>query len=242
MSNINATKRETLKGVFAESIRGNNGFIQDLNEDLIEIEPIIESFTPSCEGFDTKIVALASSINSIKSEIVVLHTNAYNVGCGTTVGISTMRQDTLLNLSYKISDENYVDPDHSDFDLPVNNPYDVVSIALTSGNVGYGTFSKHVPDDPTTGIGTLYASIGSGGPSCPSFATQITAKEDQITSLRNELVSLATKVNAIKEERVPYHYRRFRDKVDIIELNAKNARINIAAEALNNPIYDPYTT
>ena len=122
MSNINATKRETLKGVFAESIRGNNGFIQDLNEDLIEIEPIIESFTPSCEGFDTKIVALASSINSIKSEIVVLHTNAYNVGCGTTVGISTMRQDTLLNLSYKISDENYVDPDHSDFDLPVNNP------------------------------------------------------------------------------------------------------------------------
>lgn len=242
MSNINATKRETLKGVFAESIRENTGFIQDLNEDLIEIEPIIESFTPSCEGFDTKIVSLASSINSIKSEIVVLHTNAYNVGCGTTVGISTMRQDTLLNLSYKISDENYVDPDHSDFDLPVNNPYDVVSIALTSGNVGYGTFSKHVPDDPTTGIGTLYASIGSGGPSCPSFATQIAAKETEITSLRNELVSLATKVNAIKEERVPYHYRRFRDKVDIIELNAKNARLNIAAEALSNPIYDPYTT
>lgn len=242
MSNINATKRKTLKGVFAESIRGNNGFIQDLNEDLIEIEPIIESFTPSCEGFDTKIVALASSINSIKSEIVVLHTNAYAVGCGTTVGISTMRQDTLLNLSYKISDENYVDPDHSDFDLPVNNPYDIVSIALTSGNVGYGTFSKHVPDDPTTGIGTLYASIGSGGPSCPSFATQIVAKETEITSLRNELVSLATKVNAIKEERVPYHYRKFRDKVDIIELNAKNARLNIAAEALSNPIYDPYTT
>lgn len=242
MSNINGIKKETLKGVFAESVRGNIGFIQDLNEDLIEIGPIIESFTPSCEGFDTKIVSLVSNINSIKSEIVVLHTNAYAVGCGNTVGISTMFQDTVLNLSYKVSDENYVDTDHSDFDLPVNNPFDVVSTVLTSGNVGYGTFSKHVPDDPTTGIGTLYASIGSGGPSCPGFASQIAVKEDQITSLRNELISLASKVNSIKEERVPYHYRRFRNKVDIIELNEKNAKLNIAAEALSNPIYDPYTT
>lgn len=242
MSNINGIKKETLKGVFAESIRTHNGFIQDHNEDLIEIEPIIESFTPSCEGFDTKIVSLVSNINIIKSEIVVLHTNAYAVGCGNTVGISTMFQDTVLNLSYKVSDENYVDTDHSDFDFPVNNPFDVVSTVLTSGNVGYGTFSKHVPDDPTAGIGTLYASIGSGGPSCPGFASQITAKEDQITSLRDELISLASKVNAIKEERVPYHYRRFRNKVDIIELNEKNAKLNIAAEALNNPIYDPYTT
>lgn len=242
MSDINRIKRETLKAVFAESTRDNNGFIADANNDNIDIAPIIESFTPSCEGFDRRIVALASSINSIKSEIVVLYTNAYDVGCGTTVGISTMFQDTVLNLSYKISDENYVDPDHSDFDGPVNNPYDIVSIALTSGNVGYGTFSKHIPDDPTTGIGSTYADIGSGGPSCPGYATQIAAKETEITSLRNELISLTDPVNVIKEERVPYHYRRFRNKVDVIELNEKNTKLNIAAEALNNPIYDPYTT
>ena len=85
MSDINRIKRETLKAVFAESTRDNNGFIADANNDNIDIAPIIESFTPSCEGFDRRIVALASSINSIKSEIVVLYTNAYDVGCGTTV-------------------------------------------------------------------------------------------------------------------------------------------------------------
>jgi hypothetical protein len=240
MSNINAIKRETLKGVLAETIRGNIGFIQDSNQDLIEIEPIIESFTPSCEGFDTKILSIASQIQNIQSDIVNLYEIAYNAGCGGAVG--DYFQDTVENLSYKISDENYVDPDHSDFDAPVNNPYDVVSVALTSGNVGYGTFTKFTQNNTSAGIGSTYTSIGSGGPLCPGYATQIAAKEALLEPLRAEIISLIVPVNAIKEERVPYHYRRFRDKVDIIELNAKNAKINIAVEVLNNPVYDPYTT
>ena len=242
MSDINAIKRETLKGIFVENIASNRSGIADADNDNLNIVPTIESFTPSCEGFDTKIVALASSINSIKSEIVSIHATALADGCGDSMSVSTMFQDTVLNLSYKISDENYVDPDHSDFDGPVNNPYDIVSAVLTSGNVGYGTFSKHIPDDPTTGIGDLYASIGSGGSSCADYATQIAEKESQITLLRNELIGLTTAVNVIKEERVPYHYRRFRNKVDIIELNAQNVRFNIALEAINNSALDPYTT
>jgi hypothetical protein len=235
-----SSKRETLKGVFVENIEANKGGIVDANNDNIDIAPIIESFTPSCVGFDAKILSLASSINSIQSDIVNLYEIAYNDGCGG--GVGTYFQDTVKNLSYNISDENYVTPDHSDFDGVVGDPYVVISVALSSGNVGYGTFIKFTPNDTSAGIGSLYASIGSGGLSCAGYATQIAQKEAEITSLRNELNSLATKINVIKEERVPYHYRRFRNKVDIIELTAQNVRLNNGLDTLNNPAYNSYTS
>ena len=230
-------QKTNLLNLLSENFTGNTSAIESLQESLSEVEPIIEYFTPSCEGFDTRIVALASSINNIKSEIVVLHSNANAVGCGTTAGQSTIRQDIVRNLSYEVSNENYVG----------DSPFDIISTTLSSGNVGYGTFLTYTQDDPTAGIGTEYADLGTcyGSPcisgTCVSFASSIAVKESEITTLRTELNSLISPVNSIKTERINYHVRRYADKIGIIELTAENVRIAIAITTLNNPTFDPFT-
>ena len=51
-------------------ISANNDSITDItNESLPNIQSNIDNFTPSCTGFDTRIVALASSITTIQAQI-----------------------------------------------------------------------------------------------------------------------------------------------------------------------------
>jgi hypothetical protein len=244
MASTNEDKREKLKEVFEQTIKGNENAIQDLIDDLIEIEPIIEYWTPSCEGFDTKIVSLISNINTLKSEIVSIHATASANPhfCGDTVGISTMFKDVVYNLSFNVNQEDYITADHYDYDPNgEETAFNVITTELVTQNVGYGTLSKYVPNDPTAGIGSTFRNIGSGGGSCANFAKEIAEKEKKIEALRVELIPLLEPVNFLKQERLPYHVRRYRDKVEIVSLNAQNVRLDKGLEALNNSTFDPYT-
>lgn len=234
-------QKTKLVNLLSETISSNESAIESLEESLLEVEEVISYFEPSCIGFDSRIVSLASSINNIKGEIVTLHANAYAVGCGTTVGISTIYQDVVRNRSYNISTSTYDGED----------PYDVIVSTLLSSNVGYGTFLTYTKDDTTSivGTGNSYADVGTcygshqgcTTPICTVYANSISSKDSQIYSLRAELSNLIGPVNAIKTERVDYQIRRYGDKYSIRTLTEENVRINNSLTILNNPTYDPYT-
>jgi len=230
-------QKSNLLNLLSDTVSSNKSAIESLQESLIEIEEIIDYFEPSCIGFDSEILSLVSDINTIKGEIVILNSNANAAGCGTTVGLSTIRQDIVRTLSYNISSDNYDGED----------PFDITISTLSNGNIGYGTFLTYTQNDATTGIGTSFANIGIcyGFPcipaNCVSYASSIAAKESQITVLRNELSVLINPINIIKGERVDYQLRRYGDKYSIRILTEENIKVSIAITTLNNPIYDPYT-
>ena len=222
---------EQLTNLLTGKIQGNNDSIDVLAERRPGIQTNIDLFSPVCNTIDSQIVSIAASIVTIQTEIVGLSTNAYAVGCGTTAGATTVFPDTVRNYSYNISTQSY-DGD---------SPYDVNIAFLNSGNVGFGTLLIHTQNDSSqSGIGTLYADVGvcyripctSGN--CVSFASSITQKQSQLTSLRNQLTSLVTSSNSVKGERVDYEIERYAGNYTIRILTEENTRISTAITTIKN--------
>lgn len=220
-----------------ETVKQNIELISDNQVSVQESQVIIDDFDPSCRGLDTRIVSLVGSINTLKTDIVTIHSSARAVGCGTTVGVSTVFPDTAIDSSYYLSSSSY-DSDE---------PYEVNNVVLTSSNVGFGTFAIYTKNDnQVTGLGSAYADIGScyGGGcisgNCTNFLNQITTKQNQIVILQSELDNLVPSVNSIKTERVDYQIRRWADKNTIRSLTEENQRIAISLAVLTNDDYDSY--
>jgi hypothetical protein len=229
-------QKDNLLKLFQGTIDQNIDLIADNEVSVQESQAVIDNFTPSCKGLDSRIVSLVGNINTLKGEIVTLYSNAYAVGCGTTVGVSTVFSDTAIDSSYYLSSSSY-DSDE---------PYEINNVSLTSSNVGFGTFVIYTKNNPQSGIGSAYASVGScfGGScvsaNCTNFASQIAIKENQILTLQSEIDNLVLSVNSIKTERVDYQIRRWADKYTIRNLKEENQRINASISILNNPDYDLY--
>ena len=229
-------QKTQLKILFNGSISGNLESIADSETKIKEIQPIIDEFDPSCKGLDTRIVSLVGSINTLKTEIVTLYSNAYAVGCGTTVGVSTVFSDTAIDSSYNLSSSSYDSDD----------PYEINNVTLTSSNVGFGTFVIYTKNNPQSGIGSAYASVGSCfgdgcvSANCTNFASQIAIKENQVIILQSELDDLVPSVNSLKTERVDYQVIRWADKHSIRTLKEENERIKISLGILDDAKYDAY--
>lgn len=227
-----------LNNLLKDRLSSNNESINIItNESLPETQSKIDNFTPSCTGFDTRIVSLASSINNIQNDIVILHSNAYAVGCGTTVGQTELYPDTIQVKSFNISISNYDDDD----------PFAESTTTLTSSNVGFGTFTLYTQNNSSvSGLGIIYADIGncygvgciSGD--CTTYLNQITAKEAELVPLRLELSSLRDSVNSLKFLRTDYEEQRWADKNTIKQLQQEIIQIGIALTNLNNPQYDSF--
>jgi prefoldin subunit 5 len=230
-------QKTELKILFNGSIDSNLSSIVNSESKLKEIQPVIDTFDPTCKGLDREIVSIAANINTLKSEIVTLHSNAYAVGCGTTVGVTTVFPDTVVDSSFNLSSSTYDSDD----------PYEITNITLTTSNVGFGTFVIYTPsNNQVSGLGSAYADIGScyGGGcisgNCTNFANQITAKQNQIISLQSQLNDLTSASNSIRTERVDYQVIRWADKYSIRTLKEENQRIRIALDVLDDARYDPY--
>lgn len=212
-------------------ITGNNDSLEVLNERKPKIQEDIDSFTPVCQIIDNRVVSIAASIVNLQTEIVALHRDAYAVGCGTTAGISTSYPDTVKNYSYNLCTESY----------DGESPYDVNVTILSSGNVGFGTFLLYTQNDSSqTGIGTLYGDIdtcfnpflGCTSGVCVSFGSSISAKQGQLTALRNQLTNLVLDTNSIKSQRVDYEIQRYGNNYTIRILTEENVRISSAITAI----------
>lgn len=222
---------DQLISLLSGNITGNIESIDVLTEKRPGIQTNINLFSPICNTIDTEIVAIAASIVTIQTEIVNLSTSAYAVGCGTTAGASIVRPDTVRTYSYNLCTESY------DGDAP----YDVNVTFLNSGNVGFGTFLVYTQNDPTqTGIGSLYGSIGNcfripcTSGNCVSFASSITEKQNQLTTLRNAIVGLVTSSIQLKQEREGYEIERYGTNYIIRVLTQENIRIAAAITTVQN--------
>ena len=230
-------QKDDLKILFNGTIDGNLEGIVDSESKIKEIQPIIDKFDPACKGLDREIITITASINALKSDIVTLHTNAHNVGCGTTVGVTTVFSDTTVDSSYKLSSSTYDSDD----------PYDIINTTLTTSNVGFGTFVIYTKSNSsTTGLGSAYASIGSCYGSgcvpgtCTTALTNITTKQNQIISLQSQLDDLVYASNSIKTERVDYQVIRWAEKSSIRTSKEENGRIKKAIDVLEDVKYDPH--
>lgn len=230
-------QKTELKILFNGSIDSNLSSIVDSESKLKEIQPVIDNFDPACKGLDREIVTIAANINTLKSEIVTLYSNAYAVGCGTTVGATTVFPDTIVDSSFNLSSPTYDSDD----------PYEVTNVTLTTSNVGFGTFVIYTPsNNQVAGLGSAYANIGSCygvgciSGNCTNFANQITTKQNQIISLQSQLSNLTSASNSIRTERVDYQVIRWADKYLIRTLKEENQRIKIVLDVLDDARYDPY--
>jgi len=230
-------QKDDLKILFNGTIAGNLEGIVDSESKIKEIQPVIDKFDPACKGLDKEIVTITANINALKADIVTLHTNAYNVGCGTTVGVTTVRPDTTVDSSYKLSSPAY----------DSNDPYDIINTTLTTSNVGLGTFVIYTKSNSSsTGLGSAYADIGScyGAGcipgTCTTALTNITAKQNQIISLQSQLDDLVYASNSIRTERIDYQVIRWAEKSSIRTSKEENERIKKAIDVLEDAKYDPY--
>ena len=230
-------QKTNLKILFNGSIDSNLSSIIDSESKIKEIQPVIDNFDPACKGLDNQIVTITTSINTLKSEIVTLYSNAYAVGCGTTVGVTTVFPDTVVDSSFNLSSSTYDSDD----------PYTITNTTLTNSNVGFGTFVIYTPNNnQVTGLGSAYADIdscydvGCISGNCTNFANQITTKQNEIISLQSQLNDLTFASNSIKTERVDYQVIRWADKYSIRTLKEENQRIKTVLDVLDDAKYDPY--
>ena len=230
-------QKDNLLKLFQGTIDQNIDLIADNEVSIQEIQPVIDDFDPSCKGIDRQIVTIVNNINTLKTEIVTLYSEAYAVGCGTTGGATVVYPDTAIDSSYNLSNPSY-DSDE---------PYEVTNQTLTTSNVGFGTFVIYTKsNNQVTGLGSAYGSIQScfGIPctsgNCINYSNQITEKQNQILTLQAQVDNLSFSVNSLKTERTDYQIRRWADKYTIRNLKEENERINLSISVLNNPNYDLY--
>ena len=222
---------EALVNLLSDNVSSNNESIDALLERRPGIQTNINLFSPLCNSFDTQIVAIAASIVTLQTEIVNLSVSAYAVGCGTTAGATTIYPDTVRTYSYNLCTENYDGED----------PYDVNVAFLNSGNVGFGTFLVYTQSDTSqSGIGSLYGDVGScyripcTSGNCVSFASSITAKQQQLSILRSELVGIVTSSKQLKREREDYEIERYGVNYTLRNLREENVRISAAITTVQN--------
>jgi hypothetical protein len=230
-------QKNNLQKLFQGTIDSNIDLIADNEVSIQEIQPVIDDFDPSTKGLDRQIVSLVGNINTLKSEIVSLHSQAYAVGCGTITGATVVYPDTALDSSYNLSSPSYDE----------DEPYDVTNQTLTSSIVGFGTFVIYTKNNSqVAGLGSAYGSVGScfrtpcTSGTCSNFATQITEKQNQIVAIQAQVDKLSFSTNSLKTERVDYQIRRWSDKHTIRNLKEENERIKGSISILNDPEYDSF--
>ncbi len=221
---------EPLINVLKEKNAGNTQTISYMNQVKPETQTVIDYFTTPTKNLDNQIVPIVSQINTLKAEIVSLAAGAYAVGCGTTGGATTVYPDVVRNFVANLSSDSYSG----------NDPYGTTSSALSSSNVGIGTLLVYTQNDSSqSGIGSLYASINSCfrpktliplvacvSGECVSFASSITTRQNQITVLASQIVSLVSNSNSLRRERIDYEIQRYSYNQSIVYLTSRNSQIN----------------
>lgn len=232
-------QKDNLIKLFTENIGLNTESIQSSEVAIQENQSIIDNFDPSCKGLDGQIVSIVGQINALKAEIVTLYTNAYNVGCGSTVGVTTVYPDTAVDSSYNLSNPSYNS----------GEPYEVTNQTLSNSNVGFGTFVIYTTNNnQVAGLGSAYAGINScyrkfgtcNTGDCIDYSNQILQKQNQIVSLQSQVNTLSASSNSLRTQRLDYQIRRWADKYTIVILTQENQSLEQSISVLNDPTYDSY--
>jgi len=204
------------------------------SETIPETQTEIDLMTEYCVNADKKILPIITEIKNLQNQIIVLSNQAFAVGCGTTTDATTLNEDVVLNYKQNLNDKNYTGTD----------PFGGQSgPEISSSNVGVGTLTIYNANGGS-GIGTLYADIGSCyspgigsclvDSDCTGYATSIANLNNQITTLRNQLPSLISDTNALKEERKQLEIQRYGDLFIIGQLGERKTNIDTAKTTIQD--------
>lgn len=185
------------------------------------LDEIINAFDPSTKGLDSRVLTLNSPVSDAQIELYNLWVGAEQVGCSTYVDDTTPVIDIFRD-QVTLFDYDYTNPTYTGDD-----PFNESSTAMTTSNVGFATFTGIT----TVSIGTFFALTGS----CPSYASSITAKENEITSLRSTRDTVRVPINEIKEGRSEYQLQRFGFQKTKSQLDEDLASANLIISTLQNP-------
>lgn len=185
------------------------------------LDEIINAFDPSTKGLDSRVLTLNSPVSDAQIELYNLWVGAEQVGCSTYVDDTTPVIDIFRD-QVTLFDYDYTNPTYTGDD-----PFNESSTAMTTSNVGFATFTGIT----TVSIGTFFALTGS----CPSYASSITAKENEITSLRATRDTVRVPINEIKEGRSEYQLQRFGFQKTKSQLDEDLASANLIISTLQNP-------
>jgi len=215
-----------------DKISSNKTAIGFIEAEIPKYEETIGEFTEITIPIENKIISVTSSINSLQQQIVSVATSAYNVGCGTTTGASTVYPDTVKTHSENVNSSSY-----DGFD-PFGGQ---TSSVLSSSNVGFGTFLVFTQTDSSqTGLGTLYGTIQScfrtpcTGSDCVDYNSQIASLQSQIVTLRDQLPSEITKVNSIRNEKKNAEIERYGQKRGVAALKQRNIEMESAINTIKS--------
>jgi len=185
------------------------------------LDEIINAFDPSTKGLDSRVLTLNSPVSNAQTELFNLWVGAQNVGCSSYVDDNTPVVDIFRD-QVTLFDYDYTNPTYTGDD-----PFNESSTAMTTSNVGFATFTGIT----TVSIGTFFALTGS----CPSYASSITAKENEITSLRATRDTVRVPINEIKDGRSEYQLQRFGFQKTKSQLDEDLASANLVISTLQNP-------
>lgn len=185
------------------------------------LDEIINAFDPSTKGLDSRVLTLNSPVSNAQTELFNLWVGAQNVGCSSYIDDNTPVVDIFRD-QVTLFDYDYTNPTYTGDD-----PFNESSTAMTTSNVGLATFTGIT----TVSIGTFFALTGS----CPSYASSITAKENEITSLRATRDTVRVPINEIKDGRSEYQLQRFGFQKTKSQLDEDLASANLVISTLQNP-------
>jgi hypothetical protein len=215
-----------------DKISSNKTAVGFIEAELPKYEETIGEFIEITIPIENKIISVTSSINSLQEQIVSVATSAFNVGCGTTVGATTVYPDTVKTHSENVNSSSYDGLD------PFGGQ---TSSVLSSSNVGVGTFLVFTQNDSSqTGLGTLYGDIEScdrfpcAGNVCIDYNDEIVSLQNQITTLRGQLPSEIIKVNSIRTEKKNSEIERYGQKRGVASLKQRNSEIESVVNTINS--------
>lgn len=215
----------------SQKITSNDYSITIIEGNKPETQETIDLFSLPVTKIDTRIVSITAQINSLQTQIVNLSESAYAVGCGTTVGVTTVYPDVVRTYVENISSSSY----------DGESPFSSSSSTLSSANIGVGTYLVYTQNDSSqTGIGTLYTDLSNcyripcTGSVCVSYGNSITTLQAEVVALQSQLVNLVSDSNKIKTERREYEIERYAQNYSIKILENTNTRISLAITAIQN--------
>lgn len=226
-----------LNNILNERIEGNKNTINIIEDQKPENQKTIDLFDEPTKTSDNKIISLISDINTAKGQIAILSQSARAAGCGTTVGVTTIYPDVVRVAKFNTSSSTY-DGD---------SPFSVTTQILSSSNSGIGTKNIFTQSDSSqSGIGILYADIGTcydiilSVPQCTvgcaDTSTQIQNLQTLISNKQNEIQSMISNINDLKYTRHDWEIERYSFNKGIQHMNNKNTQYQNAINIMGGSI------
>jgi len=211
-----------------EVTKTQQGFeIKDSEDNILakieNLDEVINRFDPITQGLDDRILTLNTPVSDAQTELFNLYTGATQVGCATYVSDATavvdVRRDVVTLFNYDYTDNSYTGED----------PFNESNFAMTTANVGIATHTAIT----TVSIGTFFA-VPSGAP-CTSYASSITAKNNEITAAQATRDAVITPINELKAARSEYQLQRYGYRKTQVELDSDIASANLIVQTLQDP-------